>query len=213
MSTEWWLQFSKIVSYIGLFLVFASTVSTSILSAKNDRIKDQRIDTLVKGNGELLKKIDLYQNDLKEKQRKIEELEQYAKKDIYKPPTESIVTEVTANLQQLAQGELKEIVVDVIDGSNDCKRVRQDLVSIFKKAGINARTEKTGFSFSKSVSVPSMEMNENMKGIAIALTEAIQPYMTVKFHGKVKKTLEDGIIRIILKGNPLFHDDGSVEFK
>jgi hypothetical protein len=71
---------SKIVSYVGLFLVFLSTVSSSIFSAKVDRLKDQRIDTLVKGNAELLKRIDVYQTDLLKKQATIEELQIAAKK-------------------------------------------------------------------------------------------------------------------------------------
>lgn len=80
MSAESWLLLSKIVSFVGLFLVFVSTVSSSVLSAKVDRIKDARIDTLVKGNAELLKKIDLYQADLDQKEKRIEELQVAAKK-------------------------------------------------------------------------------------------------------------------------------------
>ena len=80
MSSEWWLQFSKFVSYFGLFLIFVSTISTSILSSKLDRIKDKRIDTLVEGNEELLKKVDIYQTDLNNKQKIIEELQRAAKK-------------------------------------------------------------------------------------------------------------------------------------
>lgn len=80
MTIESWLQLSKVISYIGLFLVFVSTVSSSILSSKLDGIKDQRIDTLVKGNNELLKKIDIYQEDLENKQKTIEELQIETKK-------------------------------------------------------------------------------------------------------------------------------------
>lgn len=80
MSLESWLQFSKGISYVGLFLVFVSTVATSILSAKVDKIKDKRIDTLVQGNNEFLRKINIYQDDLKKKEQEIEDLQTAAKK-------------------------------------------------------------------------------------------------------------------------------------
>lgn len=87
MSLEFWMTVFRWLSYIGLLLVFVSTVGTSILQSRTDKLKDNKIDTLVSGNKDLLSKndelvikINQYQQDLKLKDDRIKELEVGAKK-------------------------------------------------------------------------------------------------------------------------------------
>ena len=87
MSLEFWMTFFRWFLYIGLFLVFVSTVGTSILQSRTDKLKDDNIDILVSGNKELLSKndelvtkINQYQQDLKLKDTRIKELGVEAKK-------------------------------------------------------------------------------------------------------------------------------------
>jgi hypothetical protein len=87
MSYESWMVFFRWLSYIGLLLVFISTVGTSIFQSRADKTKDQKIDVLVSGNRELLAtnnelvtKVDQYQRDLVNKDERIKELEVQAKK-------------------------------------------------------------------------------------------------------------------------------------
>lgn len=87
MNLDFWMTVFRWLSYIGLLLVFISTVGTSILQSSTDKLKDNKIDTLVSGNKELLLrndelvlKINQYQHDLKLKDGRIKELEVGAKK-------------------------------------------------------------------------------------------------------------------------------------
>ena len=87
MSSEFWMLCFRWLLYVGLLLVFISTVGTSILQSRVDKSKDQKIDTLVSGNkellatnNELLTKVEKYQVDLNAKEEKIKELEVHAKK-------------------------------------------------------------------------------------------------------------------------------------
>ncbi len=87
MSYESWMVFFRWLSYIGLLLVFISTVGTSMFQSRADKTKDQKIDALVSGNKELLAKNDelvtkvsQYQQDLLTKDTRIKDLEVKAKK-------------------------------------------------------------------------------------------------------------------------------------
>lgn len=80
MSLESWTTFFKMSLYIVLFLVFVFTVGTSILQSRTDKLKDNKIDTLVSGSKEQLAKINQYQQDLKLKDDRIKELEVEVKK-------------------------------------------------------------------------------------------------------------------------------------
>ena len=87
MNVEVWMPIFRWLSYIGLLLVLVSTVGTSILQSRIDKLKDKKIDTLVSGNKELLTKndelftkVNQYQQDLKLKEDRIKELEVEAKK-------------------------------------------------------------------------------------------------------------------------------------
>lgn len=87
MNYDSWMIFFRWISYAGLLLVFISTVGTSILQSRADKIKDQKFDALVSGNKELLAKNDelvtkvsQYQQDLLTKDARIKDLEAKAKK-------------------------------------------------------------------------------------------------------------------------------------
>lgn len=94
MTTESWITAFRSLSYVGVALMAITTIATSVLQARvnkakdqANRIKDQKIDTLVSGNNELLAKnsellstVTQYQQDLFTKDARIKELEVKAKK-------------------------------------------------------------------------------------------------------------------------------------
>jgi len=87
MSAESLLSISKVVLYIGTFLVAVGSVAVAHFTARTDEVKDKKIDSLLSGNKrledgnrDLATKIETYQSDLQAKQREIEELKKSAAK-------------------------------------------------------------------------------------------------------------------------------------
>ena len=81
MSAETLLSISKVILYVGTFLVATGSIAVAHFTAKTDEAKDKKIDSLLggnkrleDGNKDLLSKIDAYQSDLQAKQREIEAL-------------------------------------------------------------------------------------------------------------------------------------------
>lgn len=81
MNTETLLNLSKLALYVGTILVALGTIGVSHLTSKLDRVKDQKIDSLLsgnqrleQGNSDLLGRIDGYQRDLESKQGEIDNL-------------------------------------------------------------------------------------------------------------------------------------------
>jgi len=82
MNIETLLNISKWTLYIGTFLVAFSSIGVSYFTAKLDKAKDKKIDSLLngnqrleQGNRELSLKIDVYQEDLSAKQKEIDKLQ------------------------------------------------------------------------------------------------------------------------------------------
>lgn len=87
MNAESLLSISKVVLYIGTFLVAVGSVAVAHFTARTDEVKDKKIDSLLSGNKrledgnrDLATKIEAYQSDLQAKQREIEELKKSAAK-------------------------------------------------------------------------------------------------------------------------------------
>ena len=87
MNTESLLSISKVILYIGTFLVAAGSIAVAHFTAKTDEVKDTKIDSLLSGNKrledgnrDLATRIETYQADLQAKQREIEELKKGAAK-------------------------------------------------------------------------------------------------------------------------------------
>ena len=81
MSAETLLSISKIILYVGTVMVAAGSIAVAHFTAKTDEVKDQKIDSLLKGNkrledgsNDLLTRIGAYQADLQVKQQEIEAL-------------------------------------------------------------------------------------------------------------------------------------------
>jgi hypothetical protein len=87
MTPEGLLSASKLILYVGTFLVALGSVAVAHFTAKTDELKDRKIDSLLSGtqrlengNRELAQQIAAYQADLRAKQREIEELKSSAAK-------------------------------------------------------------------------------------------------------------------------------------
>lgn len=74
MNYEFWGSVLKYVGFAGAALVLISTVGTGLVNDKLDKVKDGKIDTLVKGNESLLNKLEEYKNQNEKKQHQIDEL-------------------------------------------------------------------------------------------------------------------------------------------
>ncbi len=87
MSSESWIVVVRYLSYVAVALVAITTIGTSMLQARANKTKGQKIDALVSGNkellaknGELLTRVTQYQQDLLSRDARIKELEVKAKK-------------------------------------------------------------------------------------------------------------------------------------
>jgi hypothetical protein len=87
MNAENLLSISKLILYIGTFLVAGGSIAVAHFTAKTDEVQNQKIDSLLSGNmrledgnRDLALKVDAYQADLQDKQREIEELKKSAAK-------------------------------------------------------------------------------------------------------------------------------------
>jgi len=182
------------------------------------RAKDGEIGELIKGkdiviqqNKDLSTRIKTYQIDLNQKQKKIEELEVFAKKDIYKSPSPELKKQVIDNLLTLVG--IKEVNVSLFEGSNNGKRMLNDFIGLLKGANINAKIDKIGVSFGRGVQRTRMVMNKNTLPAAEQLAKGLSPYLKTKYDGKEDERLNDGIINIDIHGTPLFHQNGPIEFQ
>ncbi|MBU4348577.1 hypothetical protein KJ671_03710 [Patescibacteria group bacterium] len=221
----------NIIVIIGILLIALGTyltgLGTSIENKKTTKklqesieLKNNQIDELVLGkdtviqqNKDLNEKIEKYQKELDEKQQKINELEKFAKKDIYKPISEELKNQIINNITSLKDKSFKEIEIGVFDGNNNSKRIRLDVINLLKASGLDAKPGGTGISFGKSPSRPSMKMNKKSQSLANELANSLSPYIRTQFQGAIDDKLEDGKIIINIYGNPLFHENGAIEFQ
>ena len=80
MTTETSLQFSQWAVWISSIVLLIGSIAVTYFTGKLDDSKNSKIDTLVKGNNELITKIDLYQKELSSKQHEIDVLKIKASK-------------------------------------------------------------------------------------------------------------------------------------
>ncbi len=153
------------------------------------------------------------EGEIKQKQRQIDQLEKLAKKDIYKPLSEGVRSQLVQNLKTAKEKNIKKILVSAFDTNTNGKRVVNDLVQILKDAGIDAGVDKTGISFGGGVSVNKVKMNKTTVQAAEHLCNILSVYLRTKYNGAVDDKIENGIIDMEFYGFPLFHEDGSVEFQ
>ncbi|WP_157806784.1 MULTISPECIES: tol-pal system YbgF family protein [unclassified Pseudomonas] len=74
MGYEWWSSTLKVIGYIGMALVFLSTVCGGFVNDKIDKAKEGKIDDLLAGKNSLLASVDDYRRQLEEKQVQIDDL-------------------------------------------------------------------------------------------------------------------------------------------
>jgi tetratricopeptide (TPR) repeat protein len=82
MNTETLLSISKWILYIGIIMGAFGSIGVPYFTAKLDKTKDQKIDSLLngnqrleQGNRDLSLKIDVYQENLSAKQKEIDKLQ------------------------------------------------------------------------------------------------------------------------------------------
>lgn len=75
MTLEAWFSTFKILSFIGAFIVFVSSIGMWHFSGKIDKTKDRKIDELVQGKNDLIQKVERYQLDLSDKDATIKKLQ------------------------------------------------------------------------------------------------------------------------------------------
>ncbi len=136
MNIEYWLGFFRWALYIGTALVATGTIGVSIMASQIDKRKEHKIDDLLSGNKQLQDKIDQYQKDVIEKDKKIRELETGQKelKEIAAPRTIS--------------AEQRKKLIDLLSFTSDFQIIlacrlqdqeslnyAEELAEIFRKGG------------------------------------------------------------------------------
>jgi hypothetical protein len=195
-----------------------------VISKKNQTIKttEEKIAPIkdlypkLELSGAVSKLISDYDNiseTLKKQKDKTEKLRWMAEKDIYKPLTEDIKTQLTQRLKTAKEKNIKKVLISSFDTNNNGKRVIGDLLELFKTVGIDASVARTGMSFGKGVSLYKVKINQATVEAAEYLCNILAGYLKTKYSVKIDSKLEDGVIDIEFNGIPLFHEDGSVEFQ
>jgi hypothetical protein len=185
------------------------------INSKNGQIDElvEGKNTVIEQNIQLNRRMGKYQQDLKEKEDKINELEKFAKKDIYKPLSNTIRPQLIQDLK-IAKQKIKKVLISSFDSNNNGKKVIDDLVKLFEESGIEASIERTGISFGRGVSHHRMKVNQSSIESADHLCGILSRYIKIaKYNGVVDNKLEDGVIDMEINGIPLFHEDGTVEFQ
>lgn len=224
MNYEVWHNIFQSLVVIFAILVALASFGSNYFSSKSAYKKEQQlnqnIEDLVTGKNELIsqnkdlsKQINEYKEDLKLKDQKIDELTKLAKKDLYKPLSSVIREQIVGRLKSENNIGLKEVIVSDINTNNNGKRIVGDLISLFNDSEINVKRGSTGMAFGTSVIKSQIKLKKESKPIAEKLCEILSPYLKTQFNGVFDDSLDDGTIHIIIRGVPLFHEDGSVEFQ
>ena len=61
--------------------------------------------------------------------------------------------------------------------------------------------------------MPTVIINKNTLPVAKQLVTNLSPYFKTKFSARLDDAYEDGYVEVIISGNPMFHQDGSIEFQ
>lgn len=203
---------------VGMILTCLGTIGYRHYSKRVDQKKEQvattQTEKLTEQNKELIAGKDelLAQNKTlrKELAQRDENLKEIALKDIYKPLSPILRQQLIDSLRQIKKP--KEIIISDMNTNNGGKKVVSDLIDIFKEAGINTRRGSTGTAFGTSVISPQIKVNENLRLMAEQLHKILSLYVKTGFTGKFDDSLDEGVINIIIRGVPLFHQDGTIEF-
>lgn len=185
------------------------------ISSKNGQIDElvEGKNVVIKQNEELNKKIGDYQKELEEKQKEINELEKFAKKDIYKPLSAKLKSRLSQNIKIAKKRNITKVLIELLDSNNNGKRLLGDLIKLLNESGIESAISGTGISFGSGVYHHKVKTNKNTVESAQYLCDILSMYLKIKYNSVIDNNLEGGVIHIELHGIPLFHEDGSVEFQ
>lgn len=141
---------------------------------------------------------------------KIDVVEEYAKKDMYRPLSPQIKQKIIKGLPLC--GIVKEITIDTVNANNSGLQLREDLLLLFKDAKIPAQSGETSSSFGSVRESGVIIMgNEKTFPTIEKLSGLLQEYIHIIFQFQLRYDYADGVIRIQLLGEPLFRKDGSIE--
>lgn len=198
---------NNIIILIGILLIAIGTWLT-IWGTGRETKKDNK--ELIEGKNTLIAQNEKLRAELAERDRQLTEI---AKKDIYKALSQTIRKRIIDNIKSQSLKDLKEITISDLNTDNNGKRIVSDMISLLADAGINVKRGNTGIAFGTSVIEPQIKMNKDSIEATKQLCEILSPYLKVKYAGMIDDSLDKGNIHIIISGTPLFHEDGSVEFK
>jgi len=210
---------SKLIPIAQILIVTltAFTIWASVQRGRLEKSEKSKLTTQVNQTKKITDKLsidkDRLEKEIEQKQKKIDELEKFAKKDIYKPLSEKIKNQILQRLKGIQEKNVKKVLISSFDTNNNGKRVINDLLELLKEARIEANIERTGMSFGRGVSHHRVKMNKATVESAEYLCNILSAYLKTKYNGTVDEKLDDGVIDIELYGTPLFHEDGTVEFQ
>lgn len=175
-------------------------VNSALLNLAND------VQKLQKENEEL-------RNQTKELKKQTKDL---SDRDYFHSLNSEIRSRVVRNLTNILESyRNRKIQITVIceSGNTMRQRVTRQLVGILSESGIETKGPIGTTTFSRGV-LPAvrLELNKEDKDIAMQLARALNPYLNVRFSGKVNNQNEPGKISLEIYGNPLFTEDGVVTF-
>lgn len=146
MNIELWLLFARGVLILGTALVAIGTIGISILSPIVDKKKGEKIDELLEGNKKLQfsnntlnSKIDKYQQDLIEKDKRIEEL----KKQV--SPRQLTEEQKTELLRKLSAMNKIPITITSRLSDSEGNRFAEQIAAIFRASGWDVKGVGSGY--------------------------------------------------------------------
>jgi len=180
MNIEFWLSFARGVLIFGTALVAIGTIATSILSPMVDKEKDKKIDELLEGNKKLQSsnnaltdKIDKYQQDLIEKDKRIEEL----KKQV--SPRQLTEEQKTELLKKLSAMNKSPITIISRLSDAEGKQYAEQIAAIFRASGWDVKGVGSGY------------LDDTSGDVILAVTDQSQ----IKIADELMKILNQSNIR------------------
>lgn len=139
---------------------------------------------------------------------KIDDVEVFAKKDIYRPLSQDIREKLIREFQSL-EG-ITKVYVDSVNANVATFKVREDLLEILKVAGIQGESRGESIGLGGGTGVTLFANNNTLTSLQ-GFAKVLGKYFTLNFDGQIRPELQDGEVIIEIRGKALFHKNGTIE--
>lgn len=145
------------------------------------------------------------------------EVEQIKNRNVFRPIAPQLRQELVAYLRQLgvqAENMPPSLSISIQSGSRNRVLVRDQIIEIFREAGLQAQIAGVRQTFSQgAMPVLNMRIASATENLANAVIKALNAFMKVEYRGYRVETVPVGSIELDINGEPEFAPDGTFTLK